>query len=69
MEALKYMETLVKEELVAPEDKTSSGMDAYKRLTGGSASFLNRTDFFCIQKHKRGRVQCSWTDRTNPYAG
>lgn len=40
MEALKYMETLVKEELVAPEDKTSSGMDAYKRLTGGSASFL-----------------------------
>lgn len=40
MEALKYMETLVKEELVAPEDKTSSGMDAYKRITGGTASFL-----------------------------
>lgn len=40
LEALKYMETLIKEELVAPEDKTSSGMDAYKRLTGGSASFL-----------------------------
>lgn len=40
MEALKYMETLVKEELVAPEDKTSSGMDAYKRICSGSASFL-----------------------------
>lgn len=40
MEALKYMETLVKEELVASEDKTSSGMDAYKRITGGTASFL-----------------------------
>mgnify|MGYP001078491673 CR=1 FL=1 len=39
-EALQYMETLIKEELVAPEDKTSSGMDAYKRITGGSASFL-----------------------------
>ncbi len=39
-EALKYMETLVKEELVAPEDKTSSGMDAYKRICGGTASFL-----------------------------
>lgn len=39
-EALKYMETLIKEELVAPEDKTSSGMDAYKRITAGSASFL-----------------------------
>ena len=52
MEALKYMETLVKEELVAPEDKTSSGMDAYKRLTGGSASFLTGPTSFCIQKHK-----------------
>ena len=39
-EALKYMETLIQEELVDPADKTSSGMDAYKRLTGGSASFL-----------------------------
>lgn len=40
LEALKYMETLVKEELVAPEDKTSSGMDAYMRICGGTASFL-----------------------------
>ncbi|MEG0903524.1 MAG: sugar ABC transporter substrate-binding protein [Lachnospiraceae bacterium] len=39
-EALTYMESLVKEELVAPEDKTSSGMDAYKRICGGTASFL-----------------------------
>lgn len=46
MEALKYMETLVKEELVVPEDKTSSGMDAYKRITGGTASFLTGPTFF-----------------------
>ena len=39
-EALKYMETLINEELVAPEDKTSSGMDAYMRICGGTASFL-----------------------------
>lgn len=40
LEALKYMETLIKEELVAPEDKTSSGMDAYMRICGGTAAFL-----------------------------
>lgn len=40
LEALKYMETLINEELVAPEDKTSSGMDAYMRICGGTASFL-----------------------------
>lgn len=40
LEALKYIETLVNEELVAPEDKTSSGMDAYMRICGGTASFL-----------------------------
>ena len=40
LEALTYMETLINEELVAPEDKTSSGMDAYKRICSGSASFL-----------------------------
>lgn len=40
MEALNYLDTLVKEELVAPEDKTSSGMDAYMRICGGTASFL-----------------------------
>ena len=40
MEALKYLETLINEELVAPEDKTSSGMDAYMRICGGTASFL-----------------------------
>ena len=40
MEALTYLETLINEELVAPEDKTSSGMDAYMRICGGTASFL-----------------------------
>lgn len=38
--ALKYEEQLIKDELVDPADKTSSGMDAYKRILSGSANFL-----------------------------
>lgn len=33
--ALKYEENLIKDELVDPADKTSSGMDAYKRILSG----------------------------------
>ena len=40
MEALKFYETLINEELVAPEDATSSGMEAYMRVPGGTASYL-----------------------------
>lgn len=40
MEALKYYETLAKEELVAPEDITASGMEAYMRIPAGTASYL-----------------------------
>ena len=40
MDALKFYETLVKEELVAPEDITASGMEAYMRIPGGTASYL-----------------------------
>ena len=38
--ALKYEEQLIRDELVDPADKTSSGMDAYKRILSGSANFL-----------------------------
>lgn len=38
--ALQYEEKLIKDELVDPADKTSSGMDAYKRILSGSANFL-----------------------------
>lgn len=38
--ALKYEEKLIKDELVDPADKTSSGMDAYRRILSGSANFL-----------------------------
>ncbi len=38
--ALKYEENLIKDELVDPADKMSSGMDAYKRILSGSANFL-----------------------------
>ena len=40
MDALNYYKTAIDEELVAPEDKTSSGMEAYMRLCSGTASFL-----------------------------
>ena len=40
MDALKYYETLINEELVAPEDITASGMEAYKRIPAGTASYL-----------------------------
>lgn len=39
-EALAFYETVIKEELVAPEDKTTSGMEAYMRLCAGTASYL-----------------------------
>ncbi len=38
--ALKYEENLIKDELIDPTDKTSSGMDTYKRILSGSANFL-----------------------------
>ena len=38
--ALKYIEKMVKDEMVAPEDITSSGMDCYRRILSGDASFL-----------------------------
>lgn len=38
--ALKYEEKMVKEEMVDPADKTTAGMDAYKRITSGTASFM-----------------------------
>jgi multiple sugar transport system substrate-binding protein len=40
MDALNYYKAAIDEELVAPEDKTSSGMEAYMRICSGTASFL-----------------------------
>ena len=40
MDALNYFKEAVDAELVAPEDKTASGMEAYMRICSGSASFL-----------------------------
>ena len=40
MDALNYIKTAVDEGYSAPEDKTSSGKEAYMRLAGGTASFL-----------------------------
>lgn len=40
MDALNYIKTAVDEGYSAPEDKTSSGKEAYMRLASGTASFL-----------------------------
>lgn len=40
LEALKYEEKMIKEELVDPADKTTAGMDVYRRITAGNASFM-----------------------------
>lgn len=40
MDALNYFQAAVDEDLVAPEDKTASGMEAYMRICSGTASFL-----------------------------
>lgn len=64
LEALKYMETLVNEELVAPEDKTSSGMDAYKRICGGTASFLTGPTSFVSRTNNE--EECSVVGEVEP---
>lgn len=40
LSALQYEEKLIKENLVDPGDKTSSGMDVYRRLLSGEAGFM-----------------------------
>lgn len=40
LDALTFIDTAVKEGLVDPANKTASGMDAYRKLTAGEASFI-----------------------------
>lgn len=40
MDALNFINQSVTEELVDPANKTASGMDAYRKLTAGEASFI-----------------------------
>lgn len=40
LSALEYEKKLLDAELIAPADKTSSGMDAYRRILSGDASFI-----------------------------
>lgn len=39
-DALEFYQKLIKAELIDPADKTASGGDTYRRLTGGSAAYL-----------------------------
>lgn len=40
LDTLKYMDRMNKEDLVNPANRTASGMDSYRQLTSGEASFL-----------------------------
>lgn len=40
LDALRFIDTAVKEGLVDPAAKTASGMDSYRKLTAGEASFI-----------------------------
>ena len=62
--ALKYEEQLIKDELVDPADKTSSGMDAYKRILSGSANFLTGPTSF-VSKSTNEEV-CSVIGQITP---
>lgn len=62
--ALQYEEKLIKDELVDPADKTSSGMDAYKRILSGSANFLTGPTSFVSKS--TNEEECSVIGQIQP---
>lgn len=49
--ALEYENKLIKEELIDPADKSSSGMDAYRRILSGNASFVTGPTSFVARSN------------------
>lgn len=64
MAALKYEEKMIKEDMVDPADKTTAGMDAYMRLTGGSASFMTGPTSFVSRS--TNEEECSVIGQITP---
>lgn len=51
LSALEYEKKLLDAELIAPADKTSSGMDAYRRVLSGDASFITGPTSFVARSN------------------
>ena len=64
LDALNYEYTLIKEELVDPADKSSSGMDAYRRILSGDAAFTTGPTSFVARSNDE--EQCSVIGQIQP---
>ena len=62
--ALSYEEKMLQEELIDPADKTSSGMDAYRRLLSGDASFMTGPTSFVARSSNS--EECSIVGQIEP---
>ncbi len=57
LSALEFEKKLIDEELIDPADKSSSGMDAYRRILSGNASFMTGPTSFVARSNDE--EQCS----------
>lgn len=64
LDALNYEYSLITEELVAPADKSSSGMDAYRRILSGDAAFTTGPTSFVARSNDE--EQCSVIGQISP---
>lgn len=62
--ALNYEEKMLQEELIDPSDKTSSGMDAYRRLLSGDAGFMTGPTSFVARSSNS--EECSVVGQIEP---
>ncbi len=64
LSALEYQDKLIKEGLIDPADKSSSGMDAYRRILSGNAAFLTGPTSFVARSNDK--EQCSVVGQIQP---
>lgn len=64
LDALNYEYSLIKDELVSPADKSSSGMDAYRRILSGDAAFITGPTSFVARCNDE--EQCSVIGQIQP---
>lgn len=64
LSALEYEKKLLDADLIAPADKTSSGMDAYRRVLSGDASFITGPTSFVARSNDA--EECSVVGEIQP---
>lgn len=57
LSALEFEKKMIEEELVDPSDKTTSGLDAYRRITSGNASFMTGPTSFVTRSMNEEECQ------------